>query len=75
MTRSAQKNKFTNIGGVFALIAIAVLFAEIVVVYLHNKNYGDRIEISEFERALMVIYMCTIVVASGGVFLGALVTF
>jgi len=43
------------------------------VMYFHAKKYGNRLTISNTERALMVIFMCTLVVTVGGVFLGALI--
>ena len=55
------------------LIAVVVLCIEMSVLYYHAKKYGTRLTISDTERALMVIFMCTIVVVVGGVFLGALI--
>ena len=56
------------------VVAISVLFSEILLLYLHNKKFGDRINISELERALMVGFMCTLVITLGGVLVGAIVT-
>jgi len=56
------------------VVAIVILFSEIVLLYFHHKKFGDRLEISEFERALMVCFMCSLVIAMGGVFVGALIT-
>jgi len=55
------------------LIALTVLCLEMLVLYRHAKKYGNRLSVCETERALMVVFMCTLVVVVGGVFLGALI--
>jgi len=57
---------------VYTLLALAVLAIEITLLFLHNRIYGNRLEISETERLLMVAFMSTIVIVVGGVFVGAL---
>jgi len=54
------------------LITAALLCIEMTVMYFHAKKYGNRLTISNTERALMVTFMCTLVLTVGGVFLGAL---
>lgn len=53
-----------------AIICVTVLTGQIGLLYLHNKVYGNRIDISDTERLVMVIYMSTLIIAIGGVFLG-----
>jgi len=55
------------------LIALAPLLLEMFVLYRHAKKYGNRLTIPDRERALMVLFMCSIVLVVGGVFVGALV--
>lgn len=55
-------------------VTAALLCIEMFVMYRHARKYGTRLTISNTERALMVAFMCSIVVAVGGVFLGALIT-
>jgi len=58
----------------YIVITIGVLFIEIAFIYFHNRKYGDRLQISDAERALMVTFMCSMVIAVGGIFLGALIS-
>lgn len=56
------------------IIALVVLAAQILVLYLHNKVYGNRLEItSETERLLMILYMCSIPVTIAAIFLGGII--
>jgi hypothetical protein len=55
------------------IIAVSLLTVEMVILYGYAKKYGGRLTILDTERLLMVIFMCSIVVAVGGVFLGALI--
>ena len=52
------------------MIAIAAFMVEIFVLFLHNKSYGNRFEISKREKIFLIIFLCSIVVAIGGVFIG-----
>jgi len=56
---------------VYAGIAAGALVAEIGFLFFHNKKYGNRLDIGKIERLLMVIFMSSMVVAVGSVFLGA----
>lgn len=56
------------------LIAVSLLCVQMVVLYRHAKKYGGRLTISDMERGLMVMFMCSIVIIVGGVLVGALVT-
>lgn len=58
----------------YVMMALGVLSIEISLMYIYSRNFNEEIEIVGIERALMVAYMCSIVVAVGGVFLGALIT-
>jgi len=58
-----------------ALIAAAVLGVQISFLFLHNRRYGNRVKITDRERLLMTIYMSSIAVAIGGVFIGWLIRF
>jgi len=55
---------------IYIVIALVALCAEMVVLYSHARKYANRLTIPDGERALMVIFMCSIVVLAGGVFLG-----
>jgi len=55
------------------IIAVAVFAIEIFVLFLHNKTYGNRIEMSPREKIYMIVFLCSIVVAIGGIFIGAMV--
>lgn len=55
---------------IYIAIALAALCAEMTVLYSHAKKYATRLTIPDGERALMVLFMCSIVVLVGGVFLG-----
>ena len=51
-------------------IGLVLLCAEMYVLYNHAKKYGNRLTIADRERALMVMFMCSIVILVGGVFIG-----
>lgn len=55
------------------MIALAAVFIQIGLLYLHYKRYGNRINIRPLERHLMVIFMSSIIVIIGFTFLGALI--
>lgn len=56
------------------LIAVSLLCIQMFVLYRHAKKYGGRLTISDTERGLMVVFMCSIVVIVGGVLVGAMIT-
>ena len=56
-----------------AFIGIAVLGLEIFLLFVHNRVYGNRMQITGIERHLMISYMVSIVLVIGGVFLGSLI--
>lgn len=58
---------------IFVLITATILAVELFILFLHNRIFGNRMEISDNERLLMVIYMSSIAVAIGGTFIGAFV--
>jgi predicted RNA-binding Zn-ribbon protein involved in translation (DUF1610 family) len=54
----------------YLMLAVAVFVVEIFVLFLHNKTYGNRLEISPREKIYMIVFLCSIVLAIGGVFIG-----
>ncbi|MCL2851316.1 MAG: hypothetical protein FWE01_03055 [Firmicutes bacterium] len=56
-----------------ALIATASIIGQVGLLYLHNRIFGNRYSMNTTEKLYMVIYLSTIVIATGGVFLGWLV--
>ena len=58
-----------------AIIAAGVLGLQICFLFVHNRRFGNRVKISDRERLIMVIYMSSIVIAIGGVFLGTFINF
>jgi len=57
----------------YAMIAFCVLGLEMMLLFLHNRAFGNRIKIGDRERILMIIYMSSIVILIGGVFIGAVI--
>lgn len=55
------------------LAVVGLFFVEIGILFLHHRKFGDRFDISPVERLLMVIFMCSIAAAMGGMFIGALI--
>jgi len=55
------------------VVGVGALFVQAFILYLHNKKYGARMELSERERLFMVVLMCTMVILAGGAFCGALI--
>lgn len=49
------------------LLALFVVSAEVLLLFWHHKIYGNRLNISQTERLLMVIFMSTMVFAVGAV--------
>ena len=58
---------------ILVFMVLAIFGAEMLLLYLHYKNYGNRLEISQRERLFMVIFMCSLVLALGGTIIGAFV--
>ena len=64
---------FLNLGFLLSgLVMVALFIVEIGVLFWHNRWYGNRITLSKTERLLMTIFMCSLPVTLGGVFLGAI---
>jgi len=55
-------------------IGVSLLCLEMAILYRHARKYGGRLTIADTERALMVLFMCSIVLVVGGTIVGALVT-
>jgi len=51
-------------------ITLAILCGEMFVLYRHAKKYGNRLTIADKERAMMVLFLCSIVILVGGTFIG-----
>ena len=54
-------------------IALAAFMAEVGLLFWHNKRFGNRMEVSDKERLLMVIFMSSIVLNIGGVLLAVFI--
>jgi len=57
----------------YPLIVMGLLAVELGLFFMHSRIFGNREKISDNERLLMVIYMSSIAIAIGGVFLGIFV--
>jgi predicted RNA-binding Zn-ribbon protein involved in translation (DUF1610 family) len=55
------------------LILLGAFAVEFFLLFLHNRVYGNRLGISDFERILMLVFMSSIPFAIGGAIMGALV--
>jgi uncharacterized short protein YbdD (DUF466 family) len=53
-------------------IGVGIFLIEILILLLHNKKYGNRLDISNRERLFMVIFMCSLALVMGGVFIGSI---
>ena len=53
-------------------VMVGLFMVEVGILWTHNRWYGNRINLGKAERLLMTIFMCSVPVALGGVFLGAL---
>jgi len=51
-------------------IGFSLMCGEMFVLYRHAKKFGNRLSIGDAERALMVLFMCSIVILVGGIFIG-----
>ncbi len=54
------------------ILGLVVVSAEILLIFVHHKIYGNRLSISQTERLLMVIFMCSMVFAVGSVVMGSI---
>ena len=54
------------------LLGLAVVSAEVLLIFIHHKIYGNRLKISQTERLLMVIFMSSMVFAVGSVVMGSI---
>ncbi|MBO4726126.1 MAG: hypothetical protein J5598_00805, partial [Clostridia bacterium] len=54
------------------LLGMAVVSAEILLIFIHHRIYGNRLKISQTERLLMVIFMSSMVFAVGSVVMGSI---
>lgn len=54
------------------LLAVTVVCGEILLMYIHHKVYGNRLNISQTERLWMVVFMSTMVFAVGSVVMGSI---
>ena len=53
------------------LLALAVLSLEILLMMLHHKKWGNRLNVSQKERLFMLIFMSSLVFAVGAVVMGS----
>lgn len=54
------------------LLAVTVVSSEILLMFIHHKIFGNRLNISQTERLWMVIFMSTMVFAVGAVVMGSI---
>lgn len=54
------------------VLALAVISLEILLMVIHHKIYGNRLNISQTERLCMVIFMSSMVFAMGAVVMGSI---
>jgi len=52
------------------IIAIAVFAAEMLLLFLHNRSYGNRLGMDMRERIMLIIFMSSIFVAIGAIPIG-----
>jgi hypothetical protein len=57
------------------LIGGLVLCVEIVLIYVHNRQAGHRSLIGDFERGLMVTFLCSLAVIVGASLVAGLINF
>jgi len=58
----------------YVLFALSLTSIELFILRIHNRAFGNRLEISSAERGFMAAFMSTIVLVIGGVFLGIFIT-
>lgn len=63
---------FTLYFAVNILLAVTVICFEILLMYVHHKIYGNRLNMSKTERLWMVIFMSSMVFAVGAVVMGSI---
>lgn len=54
------------------ILAVSVICLEILLMVIHHKIYGNRLNISQTERLWMVIFMSSMVFAVGAVVMGSI---
>ena len=54
------------------VLGLAVVSAEVLLIFIHHKIYGNRLNISQVERLWMVIFLSTMVFAVGSVVMGSI---
>lgn len=54
------------------LLSIGIVSIEVLLMFVHHKVYGNRLNISQTERLMMVIFMCSMVFAVGAVVMGSI---
>lgn len=54
------------------LLAAAAVCTEVLLLFIHHKIFGNRLNISKNERLWMVIFMCSMVFAVGAVIMGSI---
>jgi len=58
---------------VYALVCLAILVTEMSLLFWHNRIFGNRIKSGDRERIFMMVYMSSIILLIGGVFIGGFV--
>ena len=59
---------------VYPLVAVGVLMIELFILFAHNRIFGNRLVTSDTEKVFMLLYMSSIAIVIGGVFLGIFIT-
>lgn len=54
------------------VLGFVIISSEILLLFIHHKIYGNRLNISQTERLLMVIFMSSMVFAVGSVVMGSI---
>ena len=54
------------------VLALAVVSVEVLLIFVHHKICGNRLNISQTERILMVIFLASMVFAVGSVVMGSI---
>jgi hypothetical protein len=55
------------------LIAMVVFCVELILLFLHNRSFGNRIGIAARERVFLAVFLSSVPLAIAGVVIGALV--
>ena len=54
------------------MLSVAVVSAEVLLIFVHHKIYDNRLNVSQTERLWMVIFMSSMVLAVGAVVMGSI---